>query len=436
MKKLVSLILCLIMILSLSGCDLFTADTAELLSPPLPTGELNYIAKAIASSVEGEYVFKYPTRGSYRSAVVREDIDGDGILEAFAFYSMTDGETVTMNINAITFKDGEWKSISKQTIVAGGVDKIEFCDLDSDGIKEILVGWQIYGTSEMQLAVYSITEKILTQRMLQRYTHFVTCDLNENDRNEVFIIKSGSLENVNTASVYEIDKDGVTIVSSCLLDGKSMTFNEPKVDELSTGKPAIYIDEIKGVGAITEVLFFEKDSLVNPLLQEETGENISTLRSAIYEIRDINNDGVIEIPVQENVPSVTSNLINEKLYLTTWCTFNGEKLTNQLTMMININDGYSFIVPPKWVGNIAILKDTDNRIRDIYRYNPDDMTVGESLFYIKTVPKKDWDEGKYSAQGIFEIANNGETSFICRISQTAINEGITLETVKSSFSFY
>lgn len=436
MKRVAAFICLLCLILSLTACEPFTADTAELLSPPLPTGELNYIAEAIAQSAEGDYTFKYPTRGSYRSAVIREDINGDGILEAFAFYSMTDGETVTMHINSINFRDGKWKSVSQQKIVAGGIDKVEFCDLDNDGIKEVLVGWQIYGTSEMQLAVYSPSENALVQRMLQRYTHFITCDLNENDQQEVLILKSGSNEYINTASMYELTNEGVTEVSSTELDSTSMTFNEPLLDELSNGKPAVYIDEIKGVGAVTEVLFFEKDELVNPLFQKETRETTETLRSALFASKDINGDGIMEIPVQLNVPSVASNVINEKLYLTNWCSFNGEKLVCQRTTMINVNDGYYFIIPPRWVGNIAILKDTENRIRDIYSYNPEDMTVGESLFYIKAVAKKDWDAGKYNAVGISEIANNGETSFICRISQTAIDEGITLDAVKGSFSFY
>ena len=59
-----------------------------------------------------------------------------------------------------------------------------------------------------------------------------------------------------------------------------------------------------------------------------------------YEIRDINDDGIIEIPVQQNVPSVASTLINEKLYLTNWCSFNGDKLTVEMTAMINSVDGY------------------------------------------------------------------------------------------------
>lgn len=435
-KKIACIIVCFIMLFSLCGCDLLAGDTAELLLPPSLSGDLAPIAQAINESAGGVYTFKYPSRGNYRSAVVQQDIDSNGTLEAFAFYSMVDGETITMHINAVHYSDGTWHSVAQQKIVAGGVDRVEFCDLNSDGIQEILVGWEIYGTSEMQLAVYSMTQDSLTQLMLQKYTHFLTCDLNENDKNEILIIKTASAEQKNSASVFELSADGVLEVSSCRLDNAANTFNEPIVSTLSNGKPAVYIDEIKGVGAITEVLFMDKGILVNPLLQADTVETTATLRSVTFTTRDINEDGILEIPVQENIPSVTKSNVNEKLYLTNWCSFNGEVLTNQLTVMINVDDGYYYAIPSRWMGKIAVLKDTDNRIREIYLYNPDDMTVGESLLYIKSVGKKEWDEGKYKSEGCEEIMNDGETVFICRISSVALKEGITMEVVKSNFKLF
>jgi hypothetical protein len=61
------------------------------------------------------------------------------------------------------------------------------------------------------------------------------------------------------------------------------------------------------------------------------------------------------------------------------------------------------------------------------------MTVGSSLLYIKAVKKKDWDEGKYKASGVNEIMNNGKVSYICRISEDATSEGLTLENVRDNF---
>lgn len=432
-SKILALLLTFALIFCFCGCDFYTMDTAKLLTPPELSGELAPIAEVIKQTAADGYTLKYPSRGDYRSAVVTEDINGDGTFEAFAFYGTIDGETVNMHINVIDQTKTGWKSIAEQKIVAGSVDKIEFADLDNDGIKEILVGWQIYGTSEMQLAVYSIEKNSLTQRLLQKYTHFTVCNLDEDDRSEILIIKSDTAEAVNKALLFAVVEDTITKISSCDLDSTAKTLNEPVVATLSTGKPAIYIDEIKGVGAVTEVLFMEKGVLVNPMYQPEVRETVSTLRSASFTLTDINGDDILEIPIQEYVPSVSGTEANEKLYLTNWCSYNGELLTVQLTTMINVNDGYYYTIPNKWVGNIAVLKDTASNLREIYKYNSEDMTVGSSLLYIKAVKKKSWDEGKYKADGVFEIANDGETTYICRISEVAAKSGVTLESVRNNF---
>ncbi len=386
-KKTVALIVCLFMIFSLCGCDFITADTAELLGVPDLGGDIGPISEVIRKTAPEGHVMKYPARGNYRSAVIREDINNDGYLESFAFYSVTDGEVITMHVNAICFNDGEWSSVSVQQIVAAGVDKVEFSDLDGDGISEIIIGWQIYGTSEMQLGVYSLTDKTLTQRMLEKYNHFAVCDLNENGINDILLFKTGTAQVVNTVSLYSIIDKGVTELSSCKMDESVKTVNEPIVSTLSTGKPAVYIDLIKGVGAVTEVIFFEKGKLVNPLFDPETGETTATLRSVSFGTEDINGDGLPEIPVQSNVPSVAVSDVNEKLYLTNWCSFNGESLINQTTTMINMNDGYIFTISSKLVGKIAVLKDTEKHVREIYLYDPEDMKVGGSLIYIKALSK-------------------------------------------------
>lgn len=435
--KVISVLIAFAICFLLCGCDIFASDTAELLSPPELSGDISPIADAIAKSAGGAYTLKYPSDGNFRSAVVQNDIDGDGRLEAFAFYSMKEKENgadaVNMYINVITLTDGGWVCADKQKIVAGGVERIDFCDLDGDGISEVLVGWEIYGASEMQLAVYSLENGKLTQRTMQKYSRFVCCDLNEDGINEILIIKFSAAEQLNSASVYNLTEGGVTELYSCELDKTVQSIGEPLVSYLSSGKPAVYIDEIKGVGAITEVLFVEKNRLVNPLMNAESRETLATLRSAGIGVKDINDDGILEIPVQENVPSLTKSTLNEKLYLTNWCSYNGETLTNQMTAMINSSDGYYYILSQKWTGQIAVLKDTDKRLREIYLYNSEDSSAGEMLVSFKTVPRADWESGKYKGKGFEKITQDEISVYLCKISDTAATQGITLEVIKKNF---
>ena len=436
MKRRVLTALCAVLLaFALCGCDIFTADTAELLSPPELSGDISPIADAIAKSAGGQYTLKYPSNGNYRSAVVQNDIDGDGILEAFAFYSMkeSDGDAANMYINVVVRRENEWASAATQKIVAGGVERIDFCDLDGDGVSEILVGWEIYGASEMQLAVYSFKNGELTQRTMQKYSRFVCCDLDEDGANEIFIIKFSSAEQINSASVYKLTEGGVTELYSCELDKTVQSVAEPVVSHLSSGKPAVYIDEIKGVGAVTEVLFVEKNQLVNPLMNPESQETLLTLRSAGIGARDINNDGIIEIPVQENVPSLTKSAVNEKLYLTNWCSYNGETLTNQMTAMINSNDGYYYVLSPKWTGQIAVLKDTENHIREIYRYDGETASAADMLVSFVTVKLNDKELQKYLDEGFTEITQDEISVYLCKIGETAAEQGINTDIVKQNF---
>ena len=435
LRKILAIALCLMLTITLCGCDFVTADTAELLDPPQLSGDIKPISQVIKNTAPNGYSMKYPSRGDYRSAVIREDINSDGLLEAFAFYSVTDGEVITMHMNVIASNKDKWSSVAVQQIVAAGVDKIEFADLDGDGIKEILVGWQIYGASEMQLGVYSLGENSITQRMLQKYTHFTICDLDEDDRNEVFVVKVGATES-NLASLFALTDSGVTEISSCEIDKTVKTVNEPIVDNLSTGKPAIYMDIIKGMGAVTEVLFMDKGTLLNPLFDSTVGETTATLRSISFTSYDINGDGIIEIPIQSEVPSVTYSDVNEKLYLTEWCSFNGEILTNQMTTMINVNDGYYFSLSSKLTGNIAILKDTETRVREIYLYDSVNMTVGSSLLFFKAIKKADWESGKYKNTGAEEIMNDGKTYYVCKISEAGIAQGLNIEYVRANFKLF
>ena len=86
-KRLAGAAVSLLLTFLLCGCELFTADTAELLRPPALSGDLAPISDAIKESAGGAFTLKYPSAGNFRSAVIQNDIDGDGLFEAFAFYS-------------------------------------------------------------------------------------------------------------------------------------------------------------------------------------------------------------------------------------------------------------------------------------------------------------------------------------------------------------
>lgn len=430
-KKLLAALLCVLCAISLCGCDLLVFDTEELLAPPELTGDMRPIGEALKNSAGVGYTLKYPTSGDRRSAVILEDIDGDATFEALAFYSTSDDELINMHVNVIRRKGEEWKSVADQSIVAAGVEMVDFCDLDGDGVLEILVGWEIYGSSEKQLAVYSLSGDVLTQRMLQQYTGFLCCDLDGDGENEIFIHLLNATEGVNKATVYNLHEGGIQQTAGCMMDSAVKTAQAPRLADLSNGKSAIYIDEIKGVGAVTEVLFLQNGELVNPLLDTENAyENTKTLRASALMLEDINGDGILEIPVASELPAADGS--QEKLYYTNWCSFNGEKLTTQLVTVHNTVDGYYLTLPSRLIGRIAITKDVTNHRRIVHSFDSENGIVGGRVatiiaVEIDTFESKDYDKGSFA-----EITRNDNTVFCATVFENGeIN--VTFEELKDMF---
>ena len=84
-KKMLAIIIALFICVSFSGCDIID-NTKDMVSPPELTGDMSPIADALYKSVGTNCDLKYPSSGDRRSAIIQEDINGDGVFEAFAFY--------------------------------------------------------------------------------------------------------------------------------------------------------------------------------------------------------------------------------------------------------------------------------------------------------------------------------------------------------------
>lgn len=417
-KKTAVAVITLFLCVLLSGCSMFSYDTERLMTPPELTGDMYPISKAISNSIKGEYQLKYPSSGERRSAIILEDIDGDSVFEVFAFYSTQDDEMTNMHINAVRKGKNGYKSIAEQSIVAGGVERIDFCDLDADGIEEIIVGWEVYGSSEKQLCVYSLTEKTLDIRLSEKYTGFLCCDLTEDGDNELFIHLLDSSNMINSGSVYRFLDGGLQKIGGCVLDSLVKTASDPVPSKLTNGKTAVYIDEVKGAGAVTEVLVFSDGELKNPLLDtESTIENIRTIRAASIQSMDIDSDGVLEIPIATNLPNVAKN--DEMLYYTNWCGFDGENLVTKMITVFNTIDGYYIEVPKNLEGHLAVLKDTDNHRRVLYYYDAEAGVIGDRIVTISAISAKNWDNKNYKRGDMFELQRSGNIVFAGSINFAA-----------------
>ena len=104
-RRVLALCLCG-MTLLLSGCAVLSGGVETQLCPPEISKEQAAIRAALESYLEqnnGEravYTLRFPHSGAYRTAYVMQDIDGDGVEEAFVFYT-PDGEIGDVHLHFV-----------------------------------------------------------------------------------------------------------------------------------------------------------------------------------------------------------------------------------------------------------------------------------------------------------------------------------------------
>ncbi len=434
-KRFILTVAALFMCLCLCACSGGGIGTGEnLLSPPEPSGEYALISAALKESVTGKYTLKYPTKGDYRSAIIVSDLDGDKVNEAIAFYSTTVENTVTVHINFILKKNGEYKSAGDIKIIGSDVECVEFADLDKNGNTEIIVGYNIYGNVDKQVAVYEFVGGTPVQKCLEKYTEFIICDLDSDGVSGLFIADLNATDKTAVAKLMQVQEGNIVQKGSCSLDGNVTSYYRPQLTRLESGRPAVYIDAVKGTGMITEVVYYDNGVLSNPFFDAETMTTQATFRQSSVMCRDINSDSVLEIPMLSPLPTASNLVLTDGASVTKWCVPEGNNLIVVRSMLMNYTDGYSLRIPDNLAGNICVMRKTDSRLRTIYLYDAKTGKATSELFRMQAVAEKSWDSAEFNRDGFGELARANGLVFAYRLGNYDGAEAVTKEDILNIFA--
>lgn len=437
------------MLLCLSGCKNFSLDITELMSPPETTGDEAVIQQLISDSSKGQtYTLKYPQRGDYGSAVIMKDIDNDGEAEAIAFYQTDELNETTLHMLLMDEINNQWSVVSNQSVTASGVDKVEFCDLTGNGRPEIIVGYNSYSDSLNQLYVYTYSEQgILTsQKVEYNYSEFIAADFDTDSLGELFLMSTDDTSKLSVARLLKFSADKkFEMLGQVDLNQSATSYVDIKYGKINNNTYGAFIDSVRSANKYcTEVVYYDTVSrqLKNPLNFSDSNKTNPTLRDTDIISKDIDKDGIIEIPAQIPTPTgIDVNQIDSNYMIDSIISWNTlDVLTQQLNFefdsVVDEENGYYFVTPKEFETQILVLKNkTDDSI--VFKQLLEDGNsekISNDILTLKVFNEEQWNSYNDINEYI-QIDQKGKNVYTAKIPNSNNVFGVTIDTVIQSFNF-
>lgn len=450
----------------LSGCSYSQTGIDALLAPPKLSAQQNEIYSALVAGSGKNVKLVYPRTGSYTSAFLVENIDSEPTEEALVFYAQqTAGSgSSSVRINVLDQRDGKWRS----TYDAGGapgateIEKIDFITINRQSY--IVIGYNLTSSADKMCVLYAFEDGRLTEKQRWNCANYIVNDLNDDGADEILTItskKDASGINSTLAELRRITNTGGSqIISSVELDPVVTEYKYITPGRLRNGRRALYLDGVRGSNIYTtEILVCEgqrMDNLIYSVGQTELIEK--TTRPSGTPSIDINDDNIVEIPVQVTAPGYENIEASLQEFFTEWYVYDEESLTRKKTTYTSYSLGYLFTIPEEWLGRVTVYFESASNELTFYSYSLTNPTMdgsvsqeqnneitfispsliaefGEKLLSIKAVRAADY-EKEAEAKGYSLLEENGQIMYAYQIHENATSIRINPQMVKSGFQLY
>ena len=380
------------MALLLSGCFFRPADDLYQLPERLAGYDnLDRSIKEIRADLEqrngvsSEYAVIFA--GENTSTIQLQDLDGDGERETAVTFLRLPGAEKPIKICFFT-RHGEDEFRFSGMIEGEGtaVYRVDFADLNNQGLKETVVSWQL-GTGVYQLGVYTLdglnapeyendeltpppaamfdpSSAAANQLLLTTYNRYALLDLDRDTRIEVALARLDPGGNGSALEVYGWSNGAISMLSSVSLSAGMSSIDSMQssfvADSLLT--PALYVCSTLAEGGRAVDIVAYRDGVLSDLtMNPSTGVSKEILRgSGQQELADINGDYVLEVPVSTPLPSAGEGASD--FWLTQWGQYDlSGRRTVVATTYHNRTDGWYLEIPEDWVGQLTISR-TDRAV--------------------------------------------------------------------------
>lgn len=417
MKKINTFVILLCFILLLTGCSNFrmAASIDDLISPVAPSGDNAGVQNALDEYCKSGYSIKIPASGSYTTSFILKDIDNDSVNEAIAFYEPSN-KMGTVSMSVLKKNGDKWTVYEDIESAATDVNSVDFCDLNNDGLEEIIVCWSVVSkTAGFKLNVYRQTAddngKYLIKSVSDAVTasDFICVDMDSDGVKELMIFANGVSSEYPKAELYSYIDNKKKLLGRTKLDSTITSFENITCGETDEGM-SVYADAVRSDGSsmVTEFIYWSDyyNSIVSPFYSYSTSRTTETSRNSMIVCRDIDSDGTIEIPTDADFSKLPSGIEAQS-----WMAYGNTVLSRRCYSLSCKRDGFIIVIPDDMFKKIAIEYDNDLRLFKVL-----DKKEKSTVFEILTVVKTNYnsEDGKYS--GYEKIFDDSGFVYLAKIN--------------------
>lgn len=342
--------------LLLTGCMLSYSVEELYVLPRLPE-EYQTLGEQINGILAGGAEYAAPAAGNNLQSVQLVDLNGDGEEEAVAFFRSNSEEKP---LKIYIFQNAG-ETYQQTSIIEGSgtaVQSIRYVDLDSDGVKEILVSWRV--SAEVQaLEVYALQD-LSTPLVSTAYTRCETADLDDDGFLELVVVRSdGSETGGSAADYYDWDAEGhsLQLRSTAKLSMTVAELQWMQTGTLAGGRAAMFLTGVvtgaeETARAVTDILTDQQGELTNIVRSGSTGVSTEIFRHLNLQPADIDGDGATEVPMPAQLPGAPDEEPYWKIYWRSYAA-DGSPAREVITYH-NQADSWYLLIPEDWDSHFTV----------------------------------------------------------------------------------
>lgn len=426
-KMWILMMLCLSALL-FTGCTMRTVE--EMYALPKRSEEFKELQSAIDTAMYG-LTFSSPQSGENQQTVQMADLDGDGVEEYLVFARGATEKPLQILIFTQE-ADGTVRTMDTIGIMGLAFEQVEYVQFDDVPGCELVVGVQVSDQVLRSVAVYTFRNGDAELLLLNGYSKFLACDLDENGLSELMVFRPGEAETQRGMVVlYSSDAGQIQRSVETELSQEPSYIRRIIPGRLQSGEPAVYVASAEDSSSVVTDVFTLRDGrFTNVAFSSEADTSIRTLLNYYVYADDIDDDGIMELPSLITMKPVAMWQYEAQKYLLRWFSVDADgRELDKLFTFHNFVGGWFLRLDSSWAGRVSVEQGAGTYAFYIW---DESYQIPTPLFTIYVFTGSNRDENALQ-NGRFALYRSEGVAYAAKLEPEAAAYAITEEYLVKSF---